>query len=122
MGAQLQNWESSIQNVLTGFQSRRWSDQGSYSQVWFTNCRSSPATGPDSTDVDLRRDNPGLPDNSWGSKHYTACFGGTTAKSSGQWTNIKTGNQFFQIKKINDHTSGHRLGVARVYVDTSKAD
>lgn len=119
-GVQVQNWSSSMYNVLTGFQSRRWSDK-SYSQVWFTKCRVSG--GPDSsTHVDLRHDITGRPDVSWGTKKYTQCFKGSSGKSSGQWHNLDSGSHFFQIKRINGAGSGLALSVSKVTVDTSKAD
>ncbi|NGO70880.1 hypothetical protein G5C65_21475 [Streptomyces sp. SB3404] len=119
-GAQLTNWSSSMYNVLTGFQSRRWGDK-SYSQIWFTGC--SVSGGPNrSTHVDLRWDRPGRPDKSWGTKKYTACFKSSTSKSNGQWHGLSSGKHFFQIKKINGLSSGVALGVKKVYVDTTKKD
>ncbi|WP_030885755.1 hypothetical protein [Streptomyces sp. NRRL S-1868] len=108
-------------NVLTGFQSRRWSDK-EYSQVWFTKCRVSGASSGTSTHVDLRQDRTALPDISWGIKKYKQCFKGSSGKSSGEWHNLASGSHFFQIKKINGKGSGLALSVSKVTVDTSKAD
>ncbi|MGK4909503.1 hypothetical protein [Streptomyces albus] len=119
-GVQVQNWSSSMYDVLTGFQSRRWHDKD-YSQVWFTKCRVSGATGT-STHVDLRWDRTAQPDVSWGTKKYTQCFKGSSGKSNGEWHNLSSGDHFFQIKLINGSSSGLALSVSKVTVDTSKAD
>jgi hypothetical protein len=115
-GPRLLNWTSSMTGVLTGFQSRRWSDS-QYSQVSFTGCDSYFNT---STHVDLRWDRTLQPDRSWGVKRFTACFGGGT--SSGEWHDLESGEHFFQITQIDDRTKDSNLTVSRVSVDTSAAD
>ncbi|WP_157838612.1 hypothetical protein [Streptomyces xiaopingdaonensis] len=120
-GPELKNWQSSMYDVLTGFQSRRWNDQ-QYSQIWFTKCRVSGASSGTSTHVDLRWDRTAQPDNSWGVKKYTACFKGSAGKSNGEWHNLAKGKHFFQINKINGAGAGLALSVQKVYIDTTKAD
>jgi hypothetical protein len=66
------NWSSSITAASVGFESRRWSDE-LYSQVQFTGCTTD---GSKSTDVQIWRDRTALPDLSYDSKTFTACFNG----------------------------------------------
>ncbi|WP_093898264.1 hypothetical protein [Streptomyces sp. Ncost-T10-10d] len=102
-----------------GFESRRWSDE-LYSQIQFTDCRTDGVAK--NTDVQMWRDIPFQPDDSYDTKTFTACFGGGT--SNGEWTDLGSGmkNVYFQIRKIASMTVGPQLSVRVVSVDTTKAD
>ncbi|MEU9618385.1 MULTISPECIES: hypothetical protein [unclassified Streptomyces] len=115
------NWTSKLGGVLTGFQSHTWVDE-SYSEVRFKDCDTSSSSVSESTTVDLRWRRSLQPDKSWGTKRFTNCFKGYDSVSSGEWTGLSHGDQFFQIKYINDSDFGNSLDVRVVAIDTTQAD
>ncbi|MGP4109719.1 hypothetical protein ACTWP5_02225 [Streptomyces sp. 4N509B] len=116
----VRNWTSYIEGARVGFQSRRWEDNN-YSEVIFRGCNSYFTPISDGhTDVELRQDINNLPDRSWGSKNFTACFDGGTSR--GEWTGLASGNHFFEIIGINGLGSLGTLSVDHVTVDTTLGD
>ncbi|MFB6873954.1 hypothetical protein [Streptomyces sp. NPDC056323] len=115
------NWQSGLGSVLTGFQSRTWTDEA-YSEVRFKGCDTSSSSLSESTTVDLRWRRSLHPDTSWGPKTYTNCFKGENEISAGEWTGLSYGDHFFQIKYINGSDFGNNLSVRVVAIDTTKAD
>ncbi|MEU8877141.1 hypothetical protein AB0D24_39620 [Streptomyces javensis] len=116
------NWESSMTSVLSGFQSRRWDDV-SYSEVRFTGCTTTEDDPrvDESAEVEMRQDRSFQPDKSWGKKTARHCFDSRSSVSSGEWTGLDAGRYYFQIGLINTRVDD-ALSVARVYVDTTRAD
>nr|WTB34534.1 hypothetical protein OG781_38055 [Streptomyces sp. NBC_00830] len=115
------NWSSYISSWTDGEKSRTWEDQGTYSQIQFTNCYAQYGT-TQSVVVKLWHYYSILPNESLGNKTFTACFGGGT--SNGEWTNVPSGTNTLQFEadKVAQGGSCCLLSVASVNVDTSKAD
>lgn len=115
------NWSSYISSWTDGDKSRTWEDQGTYSQIQFTNCYAQYGT-TESVVVKLWHYYSVLPNESLGSKTFTACFNGGT--SNGEWTNVPSGTNTLQFEadKIAQGGSCCLLNVGTVYVDTSQAD
>ncbi|MGW4824952.1 hypothetical protein ACWEP4_40110 [Streptomyces sp. NPDC004227] len=115
------NWTSYINSWTDGHKSRTWEDQGTYSQIQFTGCFAQYGTTK-SVVVKLWHYYSVLPNESLGSKTFTACFSGGT--SNGEWTNVPSGVNTLQFEttKIAQGGSCCLLNVDKVYVDTSKAD
>lgn len=108
-------WTSSISGALTGFESRRWTDNNNDSvstTVNFQGCRLNlqPTTSVSAT-LNLYRDRTGLPDVALGEKTFSCYNSGT-----GSWGDVQSGTYHFTLKKINGATSGKRLWVSHVGV------
>lgn len=119
------NWDSYISSWTDNHESRRWEDQGTYSQVMFDNCFAQYAGSADQkVAVSERVDISLLPDKSLGAKTFTNCFKGAGYWSNGEWTNVPSGvnNLFFRTDKIGTGGSCCLLFVSTVLVDTSQAD
>ncbi|MDF6019187.1 hypothetical protein [Streptomyces sp. JH34] len=115
------NWSSYINSWTDGEKSRTWEDQGTYSQIQFTDCFAQYGTTK-SVVVKLWHYYSVLPNESLGTKTFTACFDGST--SNGQWTNVPSGTNTLQFEadKVAQGGSCCLLNVGTVYVDTSKSD
>jgi hypothetical protein len=121
-GTGVYNWSSYLDQVLVGFQSRRWDDV-SYSEVRFTDCDTS-ALNPgsqESTEIELRWDRSLQPDRSWETRTYLRCFDGSNLTSAHEWHGLEAGNHFFQVHRINTRVDDS-VSVDDVYVDTTSAD
>lgn len=99
-------FDSSLTGVAPGFQSRWWTKQKDYDAdtvIRFTGCNTD--IGADnSTEVQLTKYKSGpLPDENRGRKTFTACFGGSSSVSSGNWgTQRGGGDEYrFAITKID---------------------
>ena len=117
------NWSSYISSWTDGDESRRWADQGTYSQVMFRDCFAQYGS-QDSVVVKLWKDISFSPDQNLGGKTFTNCFNGSGYWSNGEWTNVPSGDNtlYFEADKIAQGGSCCLLFVSEVYVDTSKAD
>jgi hypothetical protein len=117
------NWSSYIVAWTDGNESRHWDDQGTYSQIMFEGCSAQYAT-TNSVVIQMWHYYSILPNESLGSKTFTACFNSSTSWSNGEWTNIPSGDNtlFFEASKVAQGNSCCLLNVAEVDVDTSEAD
>ncbi|WP_155057013.1 hypothetical protein [Streptomyces blattellae] len=117
------NWSSYITSWTDGDESRRWEDQGSYSQVQFRDCFAQYATTQAVT-LTERVDISLSPDKTLDSKTFTNCFNGTNSWSNGEWTDVPSGTNtlYFRADKVGNGGSCCLLFVSEVYVDTSQAD
>ncbi|SFK92721.1 MULTISPECIES: hypothetical protein [Streptomyces] len=119
------NWSSYISSWTDGEESRRWEDQGTYSQVQFRDCFAQNA-GSSNQKVTLteRVDISFSPDKVLDSKTFSNCFKGSSYWSNGEWTDVPSGTNtlYFRADKIGQGGSCCLLFVSEVYVDTSKAD
>ncbi|GAC81542.1 hypothetical protein SAMN04488550_0150 [Gordonia malaquae] len=96
-----------LSGVLTGFESRRWTDGNSdaaATTVRFDNCREKTAgMALASADVMLRKDRPFQPDEDHGTKRLNC-----SASAFGNWGRKASGKYFFRIEKINGYSGGFR--------------
>ncbi|OLO30361.1 hypothetical protein PZ61_0207415 [Streptomyces sp. MNU77] len=119
---QAMNFTSYMKGWKPGSKESSHRADNDYTEIQFTGCSVNP-TGGSSVTVRLRQAIPFSQDKSMGDKTFTACFNGGTSK--GEWSAHYDGgdNRYFTIPKINGSTSIEgSLDVAKVYVDTSKAD
>ncbi len=112
------NWSSYIEAWTDGEESRRW-DDGSYSQVQFTDCFAQWGSR-ETVDVIMWRDRTAWPDDQYDEKRFSACFDGGT--SNGAWSGLPDGDYYFEAHRIAQGNSCCLLDVEDVYVDTTKAD
>lgn len=117
-GIRPMNFTSNLDQVLPGFESRRWGDD-SYTQIQFTGCRSDTNH---SVTIELRRDINNAPDKSYGKKTLTNCFTGANKTSNAEWNNLPSGLYFFKITDVDNSAFTDYLSVSKVYQDTTKAD
>ncbi|GAA2245139.1 hypothetical protein GCM10010232_35210 [Streptomyces amakusaensis] len=119
------NWSSHIDSWTDGQESRRWSDNGTYSQVQFRDCYAQNA-GSSAQKVSLIMwSHIALaPDKKLDTKTFTNCFNGNTSWSNGEWTDVPAGPNtlYFEADKVGNGGSCCLLFVSEVKVDTSKAD
>ncbi|MEV0439965.1 hypothetical protein AB0I84_24305 [Streptomyces spectabilis] len=123
-GVQAQNFTSSVRGWVPGSkESRHWADND-YTEIKFTGCTMTEATGR-SLDVQLHQAIPFGLDKSIGSKRFSNCFKGSGKTSRGEWdAHYSNGdNRYFTIPRHNgsEHQRTH-VSVKKVYVDVSKAD
>ncbi|MFI8928122.1 hypothetical protein ACIG3E_10670 [Streptomyces sp. NPDC053474] len=119
-----QNFSSSVNGWVPGSkESRHWADND-YTEIKFTGCTMTEATGR-SLDVQLHQAIPFGLDKSIGSKRFSNCFKGSSKTSRGEWdAHYSNGdNRYFTIPKHNGSEYQHtHVSVKKVYVDVSKAD
>lgn len=114
-------FDSSISGAAPGFQSRWWTKNNNYDAdtvIQFKGC--TTAVGGDySTEIQLTKYKTGpLPDENRGRKTFTACFGGSSSISKGNWgTQRGGGDEYrFAVIKIDGSDYGDRLSVNDVDV------
>ncbi|MFD7226956.1 hypothetical protein [Streptomyces sp. NPDC059881] len=92
--AQASSWTSSLSNAAPGFESRRWYDTGGSTNIKFTGCSDNGSNRV--VNVTLRKDTTG-PDPQYVTAAFTNCFAGTSATSSGNWSDHGSGNYYFAV-------------------------
>ncbi|MFC9259649.1 hypothetical protein [Streptomyces hydrogenans] len=109
------NWSSFLDQVMNGFESRRW-DDGDYSEVIFIGCDQGDATA---VDVELWEDISLGYDSNKGSNHLTGCFKSSTSLSHGEWYGLPGNDYYFRIKTV---WGSNEMSARSVGVDTTAAD
>ncbi|MEV0445844.1 hypothetical protein AB0I84_12925 [Streptomyces spectabilis] len=120
----VKNFTSSVKGWVPGSkESRHWADND-YTELKFTGCTMTEATGR-SIDVQLHQAIPFGLDKQMGSKRFSNCFKGSSKTSRGEWdAHYANGdNRYFTIPKHNgSEFQRTHVSVKKVYVDVSKAD
>lgn len=119
------NWTSYISSWTDGQESRRWADNGNYSQVQFRGCFAQNAPNSEQhVDLLMWVDVAYSPDKQLDRKVFSNCFNGSSYWSNGEWTDVPSGGNtlYFEADKIGPGGSCCLLFVDEVYQDTSYAD
>ncbi|MFJ8002463.1 hypothetical protein ACIQ7D_36065 [Streptomyces sp. NPDC096310] len=103
--AQAASWSSSLSGAGPGFESRRWYDSGGSTNIKFTGCSDDGSNRV--ANVTLRKDTLG-PDPSYTTAAFTNCFTGSSATSTGNWSDHGSGDYYFAV---NYGASGLRVWV-----------
>ncbi|WP_405855039.1 hypothetical protein OG361_18825 [Streptomyces sp. NBC_00090] len=93
--AQASSWTGYLTGVMPGYESRRWTDTGGTTTIKFTDCYSGTWK---SANVRLRKDTFG-PDPAYATAVFTNCFNGTTATSTGTWSDHGSGDYYFAVNE-----------------------
>ncbi|MBB1244961.1 hypothetical protein GL263_15500 [Streptomyces durbertensis] len=111
------SFTTSMSGVRTGFESRRWTDDGGSgpTKIEFTTCTANGGQTPfSSTEVELWQDISMWPDGRRGVRTLTACKNGTAV---GEYRAMEKGDKmYFRISKINGMESNISLSVKHVRV------
>lgn len=101
------SWSGSMSNVLTGFNSRDWSDKNNDSAsttVRLSTCRTVGPSTSARAGIELRRKRTALPDESFGTQ-LARCYNSSTR----DWGDVKAGTYKFRVNTINDSEYGFSL-------------
>ncbi|WP_329043533.1 hypothetical protein OHT61_32390 (plasmid) [Streptomyces sp. NBC_00178] len=100
--AQAASWSSYLSGVAAGYESRNWYEPSSSTgtKITFTGCSGANTV----VNVTLYKVVNNLPDTDYTRAAFTQCFGGSSATSTGNWSDHGAGDYYFVV---NDGGGGN---------------
>jgi hypothetical protein len=116
------SWTSYWDNAPVGKESRMWTES-QYTEINYDYCYTNWRDV--STHVLLWQARDYQPDPTFGDRRFTDCFSGADGdwRSTGTWSGLEWRKYYFSVSQIDDSAATSlTLDVAKIYVDTTKAD